>query len=480
MRPIFRRIPSFSTLMVGTLVLGISLIAILGSCREERAKSPDQQSFPLLNTAIAFPHPREYKALDRHGFDSINLGKAACTGCHGDDLRGGTSKVSCTECHASYPHFDWKSPEAHGKSPLTKNEEANCLGCHGAKLNEGLYKQLKSFNANDERFPLACKSCHNFPHDSSWISPISKDFHGLVLKTTDQKTCQKCHGEKLDGNGDQKKSCLTCHKDYPHQPDFLAPQKHGTAYKNHGDDKTPCFSCHNVAKETASHSLKSTNPSCESCHTYPHPSGWSAKNHGQAALLSGHATGKSDCTSCHGKNYQGGTSQVSCFSCHSNYPHKTQWHSPKDHGALFKTSPNDSNCSTCHGTDYRGGNSKTTCYSCHESYPHAAKGQKSTWFEPDQHGKAVLAAGSIEKAGCPLCHGADHKGGTSGVSCTQCHTNYPHIGGEDAFLYEKDNPLHHSQPVVKNGGKRDVCAGACHGPDLKGGDTKVSCTTCHE
>jgi len=29
----------------------------------------------------------------------LNTPETSCTGCHGSDLRGGTCKVSCYECH---------------------------------------------------------------------------------------------------------------------------------------------------------------------------------------------------------------------------------------------------------------------------------------------------------------------------------------------------------------------------------------------
>ena len=45
----------------------------------------------------------------------------------------------------------------------------------------------------------------------------------------------------------------------------------------------------------------------------------------------------------------------------------------------------------------------------------------SSWIEadsPDFHGKVVMARGSVS---CRVCHGADLNGGESGVSCVECH-----------------------------------------------------------
>jgi hypothetical protein len=90
---------------------------------------------------------------------------------------------------------------------------------------------------------------------------------------------------------------------------------------------------------------------------------------------------------------------------------------------------------------------------------------------------AKIAVTGIE--GCKPCHGGlekhDYFGGSSGVSCYQCHTGGP--SGHPAF-----NIWVGSQNSADFHGKDDMgrCV-KCHGgfTDKSGGLAEVSCSTCH-
>jgi len=91
----------------------------------------------------------------------------------------------------------------------------------------------------------------------------------------------------------------------------------------------------------------------------------------------------------------------------------------------------------------------------------------------DFHGKKVLAA-SYES--CKSCHGADFKGGTSGAGCygSNCHTTYPHQAEWNYF----DNAKSHGEYIKSNLAALENCK-KCHGSDLRGGTSNVSCYGCH-
>ncbi len=83
-----------------------------------------------------------------------------CEECHGQDLSGGISQVSCTTCHlggpldvhpASFNGYDW-SLSGHGQYILT-NGTASCSTdyCHGYDL-KGVANSGPS-----------CSSCHSYP-----------------------------------------------------------------------------------------------------------------------------------------------------------------------------------------------------------------------------------------------------------------------------------------------------------------------------
>jgi predicted CxxxxCH...CXXCH cytochrome family protein len=90
-----------------------------------------------------------------------------------------------------------------------------------------------------------------------------------------------------------------------------------------------------------------------------------ANFHGRKDL----AVGSEFCTECHGEDYSGGTSGVACSDCHANYPHPNNWVAPgnaSSHAAHLKDHYwNMDQCKSCHGANYQGGVSGVSCYNCH-------------------------------------------------------------------------------------------------------------------
>jgi len=107
-----------------------------------------------------------------------------------------------------------------------------------------------------------------------------------------------------------------------------------------------------------------------------HPDGWTDQSsedfHGKV-IVSKSLSLKS-CRSCHGKNYEGGTSNKTCFAsgCHSIYPHPEGFANPSSpdfHENYFaEINWNLMLCQSCHGDDYSGmGDSEKNCLKCHTS-----------------------------------------------------------------------------------------------------------------
>ena len=101
-----------------------------------------------------------------------------------------------------------------------------------------------------------------------------------------------------------------------------------------------------------------------------HPEKWntvqSADFHGGKVLSAGYET----CKSCHGIDFKGGKSGVSCNDCHSTFPHPDEWNligNAGSHAAYLENMDNIGNCKKCHGTDLRGGTSGVSCYGCHKT-----------------------------------------------------------------------------------------------------------------
>ena len=98
-----------------------------------------------------------------------------------------------------------------------------------------------------------------------------------------------------------------------------------------------------------------------------HAAGWLPAGHMTAAQED-----EAACAECHGSDYAGGISRVSCTACHLggvNSVHPLDWGTSIDavHGAYVDTNTNTACASTyCHGTDLGGvADSGPSCTSCH-------------------------------------------------------------------------------------------------------------------
>jgi hypothetical protein len=292
------------------------------------------KEFRKAEEQVPFPHPDNWYLKENHGMTALNLGKSSCSAeiCHGADLTGGGSGISCYMCHSTYPHeTGWAYGDRHWQKVLEVGKE-QCSGCHG-----------EDFSGGDTG--VSCYSCHElYPHQEGWSLN-----HKIYLKGVNYNTLNcatSCHGTDLNG-GNSNVSCLSCHTSFPHPPDW---------------------------------------------------SGWETTGHG--LYLKTYNWDTSRCVDCHGQDLTGGSAGVSCYSCHSTYPHPPDnlWLTRGEvqfHGNVVNSAGSPSVCEQCHGTDYLGKNSGVSCFSCHTLYPHEINWASYT------HGDYVNANGD---SGCISCH----------------------------------------------------------------------------
>lgn len=94
------------------------------------------------------------------------------------------------------------------------------------------------------------------------------------------------------------------------------------------------------------------------------------------------------------------------------------------HGqAVIESVRGPASCASCHGDDYSGGASKVSCgaSACHASYPHPERfnDRQSTDF----HGQYIAQVGNWDMSGCTSCHGGTYDGkGIQSKNCLTCHT----------------------------------------------------------
>ena len=170
--------------------------------------------------------------------------------------------------------------------------------------------------------------------------------------------------------------------------------------------------------------LKKNLPAASDGNLSIHDAGWIVEDspnfHGQYLKVDDYEF--SDCKPCHGANLAGGTSGISCKKCHASFPHNSGWtviDSTNYHGRYLKSKGwNVSECQACHGMNYDGGTSGVSCRQCHSSYPHPAD------FDESNGHPVYMRTNGFPLDQCKLCHGSNYSGGSVvTISCRECHDN---------------------------------------------------------
>jgi len=279
-------------------------------------------------------HPAGWMDTGSSAFHGVAIESAgwdmtSCQSCHGATYAGGVAKSPCITCHVDTPE-GCSACHGSGANPappldLSGNFATSVrgVGAHQAHLAEGELTDA-----------MACSACHTAPqalHDAGHVdsgAPAEVRFTGLAAMNGaspvwNGETCQNtyCHGVAAPvwtGVGGGEAACGTCHS-LP--PDMSTHPKVDACELCHGgvvdaDRKIIDKSLHVNGQVDVSfgHPDGFANPTSPNFHTVAiRDAGWQL----------------SDCQSCHGADYAGGTVGVSCLTCHPNTPES---------------------CATCHGS----------------------------------------------------------------------------------------------------------------------------------
>jgi cytochrome c553 len=156
-----------------------------------------------------------------------------------------------------------------------------------------------------------------------------------------------------------------------------------------------------------------------------HPVGW-AKDHWYDFLAK-----PGQCEACHGsvtnRAQAGGISKVSCFSCHVDGVSHTagfaNWARHGRNAAQKEPSPALINmagfesCQKCHGTDYKGRSTAVSCMACHTRAPHPNR--PWTAYNANVVSHHMTADGNARA--CAQCH-------TAGANSTRVPAQPPVAG----------------------------------------------------
>ena len=234
---------------------------------------------------------------------------AACVECHGTDLTGGISGVSCTACHIGGPtaiHPATWVPIVLTHGPSVSNgttTSAQCANqyCHGATL-AGVDSSGPSCS-HCHTWPftpgsVVCGSCHDIPPAGTRY-PNMAGRHGVhtAITGTSGTSCSPCH------SGSDGASGTVMHYDTIIDIAFLAAYNAKTGAASYNATTLVCsnVSCHG-GQQTPNWTSGGidVNTQCTSCHTY----GTSSQNPQYNSYYSGE----------HNKHVN--QERIACSNCH--------------------------------------------------------------------------------------------------------------------------------------------------------------------
>ncbi len=200
---------------------------------------------------------------DEHG--------ALCSSCHGANLDGGTSGVSCNNasCHGG----NWKSCDfCHGTPPSTS---APPLGVAGETTTNTLAvgRHTAHLTASSSHQAFACSTCHTVPgagnvsHALEYVPSANLQtagHHGNVT-FSGPASGMTWNVNATGGNPiNRRGTCVGgCHSNGAGGPPNVTPYWAG------GSWSTPCNNCHSDPPQNGEHDkhVKDENLSCATCHT---------------------------------------------------------------------------------------------------------------------------------------------------------------------------------------------------------------------
>jgi len=190
---------------------------------------------------------------------------AACTECHGSDLSGGISGVSCTPCHLNgSPFVLTDCTSCHGNPP-TANAVPNRAGEHAA------HNALPNVTK-------VCNTCHNgagsgtLNHDNGTVDVMFLSSYnaksGAATYDAAGGTCSKvsCHGGQTTPSWlagvtiDVNTQCTSCHAFGTTEFNSFSSGQHDFHVNT---EHFPCDRCHDNLKLSVNHFTSLNTPVME-------------------------------------------------------------------------------------------------------------------------------------------------------------------------------------------------------------------------
>jgi predicted CxxxxCH...CXXCH cytochrome family protein len=391
------------------------------------------------------------------------------------------TQAACGTCHATPP------PPPH---PIISGGNEKCHACHPGTVNDD---GTIHFTVTDGIVTTAHVDGQvevEKYHPDLWALPTH---HGYAANA-DLDLCRGCHGSNLDG-GDVGVSCDACHTGgtdawrtdctFCHGSPTRAQNKPAPPVGTQGE-QAPSQVAVGAHQRHLDGGTVAKGVACTECHVVP-----TDMSHitGSVDLAWGPlATGDATTT----PQWSAATSSCSATYCHGAFP------GGKTDNAPDWTISDGSQmaCGTCHLTPPPAPHPQMTqCASCHpgtmssDTVVNVQGGlhidgivekqsiHGESWDDPTQHGYTA----NQNIGYCKGCHGDQLTGGISGVSCDSCHTS-----GTDAWRTDCKfchGSVENNAPPVGTEGESQTAAKAvgAHQSHVKAGPyaNAFGCSTCH-
>ena len=459
-------------------------------------------------------HPDNYSAGAIHGVALKTL-SSDCRSCHGADLAGGTSKVSCDGCHSGATPTAWRTNCTFCHGGVNDNTGAPPRNLDGSTTGGSMPAHTPHVTGGAIASAYDCTQCHvkandvltpgHIFADAATLNPVGgamNDFGaGLSPQGAFDRPSQTCSNLYCHGNGQGDNGTVT------------ATAGAMTCTSCHAGQTSTATEWSNMSGPHAVHMTDPTGITCADCHN-------STTTDNSTVQLALHLNGKIDvavtpsatgftvgpqpntCTgTCHGFQH----TNLTWVGGASGAYHPPGYQAANAHGTDMELLRQD--CRQCHGTTLTGGMygslAAPSCDTCHSGATPTAWRSNCTFC----HGNSAVSSngmpprdpGSSNTSVSQkfIAHSA-HVTPTMMVAndCTTCHTKptdvmSPHHafdvtnGVNDVNLtLDGRNPM---GTFVGNGTGNATCNNLyCHSNGQAGavgsatdGSAAATCTTCH-
>lgn len=249
-------------------------------------------------------HPAGWATVGSANFHGpeANQGLGPCTTCHGANLDGGTSQVSCTRCHVA----TWKTQCAycHGGTDGASGAPPVDLLDRTATSNVTVGAHTSHLSARHSiASPLACSSCH--------VTPASAQSAGHV----DPGPAEVVFGPLAKTGGAAPtwtRATATCANSYCHGKFTGGLSTNTAVWTNVNGSEASCTACHAKPPATGDHNRHANKCGCDGCHSTIVDSAGS-----RVLLPSKHVNGSKDVIFAKGGTWNATTRSCTPSGCHS-------------------------------------------------------------------------------------------------------------------------------------------------------------------